>query len=134
MDYLHHSMNIQQVNQIGMLGLAHVGDAVFEILVRGKLCEEGHSDATEMHRRAIACVNAKAQASAASCIVPFLTEEELRTFKRGKNTKVNSIPTHTTIAEYHLATALEALFGWLYLLGREERIHELFHMIVEGEK
>ena len=61
----------------------------------------------------------------------MLTEEERSVYKRGRNAKVNSVPHHAEIAQYHAATALEALFGWLYLLGRRERLEELFARITE---
>ena len=124
-------MSVQDVNKIGMLGLAHVGDAVYELLFRSKLCAEKPAAVTQLHKLTVARVNASAQAEAAEKIFPLLTEEEKSIYKRGRNTKVNSVPHHAEIAKYHAATGLEALFGWLYLLGREERIRELFARITE---
>lgn len=121
----------QDVNSISPLGLAHVGDAVFELLVRGRLCAEGHRAVTQLHRLTVARVNAPAQAEAMGRLLPLLTAEELAVYKRGRNAKVNSVPQHAKIGQYHAATALEALFGWLYLLGRTERILELFNRISE---
>lgn len=125
-------MNTSNVNQISMLGLAHVGDAVYELLVRTLLCEQGHSSVTELHRLTVSLVNAPAQAKAAEKIVPELTDDELSVYRRGRNTKVNSVPHNADISEYHAATGLEALFGWLYLQGRQERINELFSQIMSG--
>lgn len=124
-------MSVQDVNKISMLGLAHVGDAVYELLFRSKLCAEGHAAVTQLHKLTVSHVNASAQAEAAQKILPLLTQEELALYKRGRNAKVNSVPHHAEIAQYHAATGLEALFGWLYLLGRRDRIAELFAAITE---
>ena len=119
-------MDVKQVNRISMLGLAHVGDGVFELLVRSKLCNEGHSSVSELHRLTVRTVNAPAQARAAEKLLPLLTEEESDVYRRGRNAKVNSVPQHADVGQYHAATGLEALFGWLYLQGKAERINELF--------
>lgn len=123
-------MNTADVNQISMLGLAHVGDAVYELLVRTELCRYGHLSVNDLHRHTIAIVNASAQAKAAIILLPVLTEEEQSIYRRGRNTKVNSVPHNAAIGNYHAATGLEALFGWLYLSGRQERIKTLFELIM----
>lgn len=125
-------MPVQDVNKISMLGLAHVGDAVYELLYRSKLCTDGHTAVAEMHRMTVAFVRAEAQAEAAAKLLPLLTQDETSVFKRGRNAKVNSVPHNADIGQYHAATGLEALFGWLYLLGRTERINELFNIITGG--
>ena len=125
-------MHVQDVNKISMLGLAHVGDAVYELLYRSKLCTDGHTAVAEMHRMTVAFVRAEAQAEAAAKLLPVLTTEEASVYKRGRNAKVNSVPHNADIGQYHAATGLEALFGWLYLLGRTERINELFNIITGG--
>ena len=125
-------MPVQDVNKISMLGLAHVGDAVYELLYRSKLCTDGHTAVAEMHRMTVAFVRAAAQAEAAAKLLPVLTTEEASVYKRGRNAKVNSVPHNADIGQYHAATGLEALFGWLYLLGRTERINELFNIITGG--
>lgn len=125
-------MPVQDVNKISMLGLAHVGDAVYELLYRSKLCTDGHTAVAEMHRMTVAFVRAEAQAEAAAKLLPVLTQEEASVYKRGRNAKVNSVPHNADIGQYHAATGLEALFGWLYLLGRTERINELFNIITGG--
>ena len=125
-------MPVQDVNKISMLGLAHVGDAVYELLYRSKLCTDGHTAVAEMHRMTVAFVRAEAQAEAAAKLLPVLTTEEASVYKRGRNAKVNSLPHNADIGQYHAATGLEALFGWLYLLGRTERINELFNIITGG--
>ena len=124
-------MSIQEVNKLSMLALAHVGDGVYELLFRTKLCLEGHSNVNNLHKLTVANVNAVAQAKAVEKILSFLDEDELAVYKRGRNTKVNSVPHNANLGQYHAATGLEALFGWLYLLGRRERITELFNLITE---
>ena len=126
MENLVNPMTEQQVNKLSMLALAHVGDAVFELLVRTRLCALGPSAVAQLHRQTVAQVNASAQAEDMKKLLPLLTEEETALYKRGRNAKVNSVPHHADIAQYHAATGLEALFGWLYLLGRTERVRELF--------
>jgi ribonuclease-3 family protein len=114
-----------------VLGLAHIGDAVFELMVRTWLCTQGASTAKRLHGGAVEYVSAKAQAVAAERIMPGLSEEERAVYKRGRNAYANSVPRGSTYEEYHAATGIEALFGHLYLSGRTERLDELFEMIVE---
>lgn len=131
MDYFCPQMSQQDVNKISMLGLAHVGDGVYELLTRTMLCSQGHFSVAELHKLTISYVNAPAQAQAAEKIKPLLSEEESAVFRRGRNAKVNSVPHNANIGQYHAATGLEALFGWLYLQGRTERIGQLFSVIME---
>ena len=131
MDGLYPQLPLKEVNQMNMLALAHVGDAVYELLVRSMLCSAKNAPVMQLHRLTVQRVRAEAQAEAVGKLLPFLTEEELAVYKRGRNTKVNSAPHHADIAQYHAATGLEALFGWLYLQGKTERIGELFTAIME---
>lgn len=124
-------MNPEDVNRISMLGLAHIGDAVFELLVRSRLCREGHVAIQDLHRETVRQVNAPAQARAMERLLPLLNEEEAAIYRRGRNAKVHGVPQNASVAEYHSATGLEALFGWLYLLGRRDRIAELFAAALE---
>lgn len=133
MDYFSPHMSLNEVNAISMLGLAHIGDSVYELLTRTMLCTQGHSAVQKLHRLTVSYVNAPAQAAAMQKILPKLTEAELAVYKRGRNAKVHSVPQKATEAEYHSATGLEALFGWLYLQGQRERIDELFEAIMEEE-
>lgn len=132
MNYINTVMPVNDVNKISMLGLAHIGDGVYELLTRTMLCRQGHSSVHELHRLAVSYVNAPAQARAAEIIISLLTKEELAVYKRGRNAKVNSVPQHANISEYHAATGVEALFGWLYLQGKYARIDELFTAAMEG--
>ncbi|MDO4362104.1 MAG: ribonuclease III domain-containing protein [Eubacteriales bacterium] len=133
MDYFCPHMSAAEVNAISMLGLAHIGDGVYELLTRTMLCKQGHSAAAKLHRLTVSYVNAPAQAAAAKKIKPLLTAQELAVYKRGRNAKVNSVPQKATEGEYHAATGLEALFGWLYLQGETQRIDSLFAAIMEDD-
>ena len=125
-NYFQMNLSKQQIDAISNLGLAHMGDCVFEILCRGYLCAKGETTVDRLHRDTIAMVKATAQAKFVDKLLPFLTEEELAYYRRGKNAHVHAVPKSATPAEYAKATGLEALFGALYLAGRTERINELF--------
>ena len=120
------------VNAISNLGLAHMGDCVFEILCRAYLCAKGGKNVGNLHRDTINMVKAQSQAVFADKLLPLLTEEELAYYRRGKNSHVHAVPKSCTPAEYAKATGLEALFGALYLQGRTERLNELFHVLIES--
>lgn len=115
-----------QVNAISSLGLAHVGDGVFELLCRSYLCLKGDQTVKTLHRDSVEMVKAPAQAKFADRLMPLLTEEEQGYYRRGKNAHSHAAPKSATPQEYAKATGLEALFGALYLLGRVERLNELF--------
>lgn len=119
-------MTTEQVGALSTLALAHIGDAVYELMMRTALCEAGLTAVTDLHRETVRRVNAPAQAKAAEKLLPALTDAERAVYKRGRNAKVNSVPQHADVSEYHAATGLEALFGWLYLQGRTQRLRELF--------
>ena len=131
MEGLYPQLSLKEVNQMNMLALAHVGDAVYELLVRGMICREVNAPVMQLHRLTVQKVRAEAQAEAVERLLPLLQEDELAVYKRGRNTKVNSAPHHADISQYHAATGLEALFGWLYLQGKTARIGELFTAITE---
>jgi len=130
-NYFHLNMDRRAINQISALGLAHCGDAVFELLVRGWLCQHGKATGKGLHQATIQLVRAEHQAACAEKILPMLTEEELAVFRRGRNAQVHSIPSHASRAQYSTATALEALFGWLYLGGQRQRASDLFDVMME---
>ena len=122
-----------QANSLSMLALAHVGDAVYELLVRCMLAAEGPAAMHDLHKKTVSYVCAEAQAAAAKKLVPQLNEAEMAVFKRGRNSRVHGIPSHANPGEYHSATGLEALFGWLYLQGKTDRVQTLFDALMEGE-
>lgn len=126
-------MTALDASKLSMLALAHVGDAVYELLTRTMLCTRANSSVAQLHKQTVSYVNAPAQARAAEKILPLLDAEEASVYRRGRNAKVNSVPHNADIGQYHAATGLEALFGWLYLRGRTERVEELFRAIMEAE-
>ena len=130
-NYFCPKMELRDINNISMLGLAHIGDGVYELLTRTMLCSDGNKKVTELHKKSVAIVNAPAQAAAMERLMPHLTADELAIYKRGRNAKVNSVPQKADIGQYHAATGLEALFGWLYLQGKTERINDLYSVCVE---
>lgn len=132
-DYLHFTMDDADIGRLSSLALAHVGDCVYELLTRGRLVTGGLTTARNLHSHTVALVRASAQYEAAQKILPMLTEEESDVFRRARNTKVHGVPKAASKAEYAYATALEALFGWLYLKGRYERINALYDVIVQPE-
>ena len=130
-DYFTIQLSSDEIKGISSIGLAHLGDAVYELLVRTWLCAHGKATGKDLHRATIELVCAPKQAEFSEKILPLLTEEEQAVFKRGRNANVHSIPQHASRAQYQQATALEALLGWLYLNGRRERINELFNIMME---
>ena len=130
-NYFQMHMDKQQIDAISNLGLAHMGDCVFEILCRAYLCSRGDKTVDKLHRDTIHMVKATSQAKFADKMLPLLTEEELAWYRRGKNSHVHAVPKSATPAEYAKATGVEALFGALYLLGRRDRINESFKTVME---
>ncbi len=131
MDYLHPGMDEAAVARMTSLALAHVGDAVYELMVRSLLAGEGTQTAKNLHALTTRYVRANFQSVAAGKILPLLDGEESTVFRHGRNAKPKTIPKSATVAEYAYATALEALFGWLFLLKRYDRLNELFGIISE---
>lgn len=130
-DYFHLNVDQEAINTISNLGLAHLGDGVYELMVRSWLCLRGKATAKGLHRAAVHYVAAPAQAQRAEKILPILTQEEQDVFRRGRNASPHSIPQNASREEYQTATAVEALFGWLYLKGRNDRLNELFALMME---
>ncbi len=122
------NMTPAQVNAISNLGLAHIGDGVYELLVRSWLCAGGNTTLENLHKKTVSMVKAPAQAAFIDRLLPHLTDEEAAYYRRGKNAHVHAVPKGATREQYANATGLEALFGARYLLGRRERCNELFHI------
>ena len=133
-NYFQLDVSPDQLRAISTLGLAHLGDGVFELMVRSWLCLHGKATSKGLHRATVRYVAAPAQAKAVEKILPLLTEEEGDVFRRGRNTSPNSVPQNASRADYQAATGLEALFGWLWLQGRTDRLNELFAVMMEGEE
>ena len=109
-----------------------MGDAVYSLLARTRLLRQANRPVDRLHKAAAEQVRAGAQAEAYRKIEPLLTEQEAEIYRRGRNAHTGSQPKNASVAEYHSATGLEALFGWLYLSGETERIQELFDIICEN--
>lgn len=130
-NYFKMNLSKKEIDTISNLGLAHMGDSVFEILCRGYLCARGGKNVGNLHRDTIHMVQATSQAKFADKLLPLLTEEELSYYRRGKNAHVHAVPKSATPLEYAKATGLEALFGALYLAGETNRLNELFRTVME---
>lgn len=130
-DYFHLNATQETVNGISNLGLAHLGDAVYELMVRSWLCLHGKATAKGLHRAAVHYVAAPAQAQRVKNILPMLTEEEQAVFRRGRNASPHSSPQTASRLVYATARGLEALFGWLYFNGENDRLNELFARMME---
>jgi len=130
MEVIFPQMTEKQANAISTLGLAHIGDCVYELCVRTMLCMKGEKAVGQLHHHTVAIVNATYQANAAQRILEELSPAEVSAFRRGRNAKVNSVPHNSSLHDYHMATGLETLFGWLYLTGKSERIEQLFYKAV----
>lgn len=116
------------LNQYSTAALAYLGDSVIEICVRERLVKQGISTSASLNKKALDYVRAAVQAEAMKNILPFLTEEENAVFHRGRNIGHTNTPKSATVAQYRAATGMEALFGYLHLAGRTERITQLFDM------
>ncbi len=119
--------NINPVN-MSSAALAYLGDSVIEVCVRRLLVSVGISHSAELNAEALNFVRAGAQAEAVKNILPVLTEEEEGAFRRGRNMGHSSSPKSATVGQYRAATGMEALFGWLYVCQKIERIDELFEL------
>lgn len=130
-NYFQMNLDARQINAFSNLGLAHIGDGVYELLCRSYLCAKGEHTVDRLHRDTVQLVKAPAQAKFMDKILPVLTEEELAFYRRGKNAHVHAVPKSCTPAEYAKATGLEALFGALYLAGQTDRLNELFKAVMD---
>ena len=118
---------------VSTAALAYLGDGVLELLVRRHLVERGYGSSKSLNAHARAFVSAPAQAAAMERVLPYLTESEEGVFKRGRNIGHTRTPKNATVAEYRSATGMEALFGYLYAAGDEQRLQQLFDIAYEEE-
>ena len=125
------TMEPAQVKAVTNLGLAHIGDGVYELLCRSWLISRGGKTVLKLHNATVELVKAPTQAKFADKLKPLLTEEEMDYFRRGKNAHTHAAPKSATPQEYAKATGLETLFGALYLQGKTNRLTELFSILVE---
>jgi ribonuclease-3 family protein len=126
------NMDKRSIDAISNLGLAHIGDGVYELMCRSYLCAKGGLTVKNLHRDTVAMVNAPTQAKFMEKILPVLTEEEQDYYRRGKNAHSHAAPKAATKQEYAKATGLETLFGALYLAGKTDRLNELFAIMMEA--
>ena len=120
-----------EVQRIGALELAYLGDSVFDLYVRECLIQQG-TGVHEMHQRAIHYVNAQAQADAMERLMPHLSSTEQDLVRRGRNAKPHHAAPHRAgYIAYSQATALEALVGYLYLSGQTDRLRKLLRIAME---
>lgn len=131
MDYFHLKRSPDEIRAVSSLGLAHVGDCVYELMVRSWLCIHGKATNRGLHKATVKLVSATAQAAASRKILPLLTEEESDVFRRGRNSSPHTIPKSASREDYQAATAVEALFGYLWLRGETQRLNELFDCMME---
>lgn len=122
---------IQPVSQMNPLVLAFVGDSVFDLFIRSRLALQKNESAHKLHVKATAYVKAAAQSKIATVLQEMLSDEEKAVFRRGRNAKSATIPKNADILDYHRATALEAVIGFLYLNGRNERLLQLLNIAAE---
>lgn len=120
-------------SQFSPLALAYIGDGVYELFVRTKVIEEHENlPANKLHKKTVQYVKAHAQANSIDAMLPHLTEDETAVYKRGRNAKSNTTPKNADMADYRKATGFEALIGFLYLSGENERLNELMEIAYEN--
>lgn len=120
----------REANTYSPLSLAFLGDSVYDTLVREHLLRKANMPVSKLHSIKIKLVCAEFQSKAYELVMDVLSEKEIAILKRGRNATGNTVPKHADAAEYRRATALECLFGYLYLIGKNERIDELFDLII----
>jgi ribonuclease-3 family protein len=119
-----------KADEISPLTLAFVGDGVYDLLVREYLVNLANRPVGELNKQKVSLVNCKSQAKFANLLLPKLTEKETSVYKRGRNAAPKCTPKNGSVADYHSATGLESLFGYLHLNGEHDRVQELFNLIV----
>ncbi len=128
--YMERFLNLEcNPKMLSPLNLAFIGDTVFDLFVRESLVCQANRPVNKLHKEATKLVKAQAQAVSAQKILPMLTEDEMSVFKRGRNAHTNHKAKNASEGDYHYATAMEALFGYLYLSGEMGRLRELFEAI-----
>lgn len=128
-----HPLTAAEAKQYSPLALAFLGDSVYEILMRDRILRDANRPASQLHSLKIQRVCAAYQAAAVDILLPLLSEDEISVYKRGRNATGTSIPKNGSAADYHKATGLESLFGYLHLTGAEERLHILFDAICQAD-
>ncbi len=127
------SDNIKRAEEYSPLVLAYIGDSVYDILTRQYIISQGNAPVNVLDRRARKIVNAAAQSAAYEKIKDSLTDDETAVYKRGRNAKSHTSAKNQSITDYRRATGVEALFGYLYLKGENDRIRELYELCISDE-
>ena len=122
----------KDIRSFSPLTLAYIGDAVYEIVIRTIIVERGNAPVNKLHHKASSLVKAVAQKAAMEKILPLLTKEEEAVYKRGRNAKSYTSAKNASVIDYRIATGFEALMGFLYLMGRNERMLELVKIAVNN--
>lgn len=122
----------KDIRSFSPLTLAYIGDAVYEIVIRTIIVEKGNAPVNKLHHKASSLVKAVAQKEAMEKILPLLTKEEEAIYKRGRNAKSYTSAKNASVIDYRIATGFEALMGFLYLMGRNERMLELIKIAVNN--
>ncbi len=124
----------REANQYSPLSLAFLGDSVYELKVREKILLSANMPASKLHSLKVSRVCAEYQSRAVEVLIPVLSEKEEAVLKRGRNATGNTVPKHASAVDYRRATGLECLFGYLHLIGEEQRIAELFELVWNMEE
>lgn len=124
--------NLKKVKQYSALGLAYIGDCVYELMVRERVISQGNMPVNRLHKKTVSYVCATSQSKAVGFLLDLLTEQEIAIYKRGRNANGNTVPKNSNPQDYRRATGLEALFGYLYLTNQNDRTKELFDIIFDG--
>ena len=125
-------MSERDAGQYSPLALAFLGDSVYDTLVRDYLLRRANMPVAKLHTAKIKLVCAEFQSSVYENVAEILTEKEISVLKRGRNSTGNTVPKHADAVDYRRATAIECLFGYLFLTGQEERISQIFNVIMEN--
>lgn len=126
------NLKAEVINGLGILQLAYMGDAVIELFARRELLLYGNFQPGRLTKMAKGYVTCEAQSDAVERIIPMLTPDEESVFKRGRNSKTHHVPSHGELIQYKRATGFEALMGYLFLSGSEDRASELFSAAYDG--
>lgn len=134
-DILKGAFDKNSVKSMNSLVLAYIGDAVFEVFIRGFLIKENKNILVhQLHKKGVSYVKARAQSDFVKKIMDDLSEEEIRIFKRGRNAKSGTVPKNADIQDYRNATGLEALIGYLYITENFERLNRILEMSIKGKE
>lgn len=113
------------------LTLAYIGDAIYELVIRTIVVERSNTSANNLHKKAVRYVNAETQAHMIEALQEELSEEEKVIYKRGRNAKSYTTAKNASVIDYRKATGFEALCGYLYLTGKQERMLALIRSAIE---